>query len=129
MAGPAEAKPAGKRPTRSRPGGPAYLSEALRRYRRPMPVRTRIIAFGSAGALVVAGVISGILVAGVVGQALAMALIGIGLGGALLLLFLEVGLSEDQARAREERLRRRRAAQRPAEARRHTSGGRGRRRP
>jgi hypothetical protein len=77
-----------------------------------MPRRTRIAAFGSAGGLVVAGVLCGVLVSGLAGQVLAIALISFGLGGALLLLFLEVGLSEDQARAREERARRWRAARR-----------------
>jgi uncharacterized membrane protein len=94
-----------------------------------MTLRTRIIAFGSAGVLVVAGIISAALIGGLIGQVLAIALLGMGLGGALLLLFLEVGLSEDQARAKEEQLRRGRAAKRPADARRHTSGGGGRRRP
>jgi hypothetical protein len=78
-----------------------------------MPRRTRIVAFGSAGALVVAGVLFGVLIGGLAGQVLAIALTSIGLGGALLLLFLEVGLSEDQARAREERARRRRRSPPP----------------
>jgi hypothetical protein len=82
-----------------------------------MPRRTRIAAFGSAGAMVVAGVLGGVLIDGLVGQVLAIALISLGLGGALLLVFFEVGLSEDHARAREERARRRR---RPAPPR-HTS--------
>ena len=77
-----------------------------------MPRRTRIVAFGSVGALVVAGVLCGVLVGGLAGQVLAIALISFGLGGALLLLFLEVGLSEDQDRAREERARRLRRARR-----------------
>jgi hypothetical protein len=74
--------------------------------------RTRIVAFGSAGGLVVAGAVCGVLIDGLAGQVLAIALISFGLGGALLLLFLEVGLSEDQARAREERARRRRETRR-----------------
>jgi hypothetical protein len=68
-------------------------------------------AFGSAGALALVGLLCGILIDGLAGQVLAIALISIGLGGALLLVFYEVGLSEDQARARAER------------------GSRGRRRP
>ena len=48
------------------------------------------------------------LVAGLVGQILTIALISVGLGGGVLLVFLEVGLSEDRERtAREERQRRR----------------------
>ncbi len=70
--------------------------------------RSRILAYGAAGLLVVAGAVCGALIDGVVGQALAIALITVGLGGALLLLFYEVGLSEDRARAREEERRRRR---------------------
>jgi hypothetical protein len=77
-----------------------------------MPRRTRIVAFGSAGALVVAGAISIALIDGLAGQVLAIALISLGLGGVLLLLFLEIGLSEEHDRARDERARRRRAARR-----------------
>jgi hypothetical protein len=69
------------------------------RYLAAVAPRSRALAFGSAAALVVAGALCGILVAGVVGQALAIALISIGLGGALLLVFFEVGLSEDRDRA------------------------------
>jgi uncharacterized membrane protein YebE (DUF533 family) len=70
--------------------------------------RSRIAAFGAAGAMVVAGALCAVLVEGVVGQALALALITLGLGAALLLVFYEVGLSEDRERAREEERRRRR---------------------
>ena len=58
--------------------------------------------------LVVAGAVCAALIEGVVGQALAIALITAGLGGALLLVFYEVGLSEDRERAREEKRRHRR---------------------
>jgi hypothetical protein len=71
--------------------------------------RSRILAFGSAAALVAAGVACGVLVDGLTGQVLLIALILLGLGGALLLLFLEVGLSEDHEREREERQRRKAA--------------------
>jgi hypothetical protein len=64
-----------------------------------------VLGYGTAGALTVAGVLCAALIDGIVGQALFIALISIGLGGALLLLFYEVGLSEDRARAREERRR------------------------
>jgi hypothetical protein len=81
--------------------------------------RARILAFGSAGLLVAAGVACGVLVDGLTGQVLLIALILLGLGGALLLLFLEVGLSEDHERERDERQRRKAAvpAQRPDAAR------------
>ena len=57
--------------------------------------------------LVVAGLVCALVFGGLTGQVLAIALVSLGLGGALLLVFLEVGLSEDRARAREERRRRR----------------------
>jgi F0F1-type ATP synthase assembly protein I len=67
--------------------------------------RSRILAFGSSAALVVAGVACGVLVDGLTGQVLLIALVLLGLGGALLLLFLEVGLSEDHERERDQRPR------------------------
>jgi hypothetical protein len=80
--------------------------------------RARILAFGSAAALVVAGALCLALLGGLTGQVLAIALVTVGLGGALLLLFLEVGLSEDRARARDEERGRRRAEGRAAAQRR-----------
>jgi hypothetical protein len=65
--------------------------------------RTRILAFGTAAALVVAGALCAALIGGLLGQVLAIALITAGLGGALLLVFYEVGLSEDRERAREQK--------------------------
>ena len=79
-----------------------------------MAPRARILAFGSAAALVVAGAVCVAVIGGLLGQVLAIALITAGLGGALLLVFYEVGLSEDRERAREQERRR--------------PGGRGRRR-
>jgi hypothetical protein len=72
--------------------------------------RLRVLAFGSAAALVVAGSICAILVGGLTGEVLAIALITLGLGAAVLLMFLEVGLSEERELAREEKRRRQRAA-------------------
>jgi hypothetical protein len=69
--------------------------------------RSRIVAYGAAGLLVVAGAACAALIDGVVGEALAIALITAGLGAALLLVFYEVGLSEDRARERDEERRRR----------------------
>jgi uncharacterized membrane protein YfcA len=68
--------------------------------------RTRIYAFGSAAVLVVAGALCAVFVGGLTGQVLTIALMLAGFGGALLLIFLEVGLSEDRDRAREEERRR-----------------------
>ena len=77
-----------------------------------MSPRLRLIAFGSAAALVVAGAACAALVAGVAGEVLTIILISGGLAGALLLLFLEVGLSEERDLARDEE--RRRTARRQA---------------
>lgn len=73
-----------------------------------MAARARILAFGAAGLLVIAGALCAGLVSGLTGEVLAIALISAGLGGALLLMFLDVGLSEDRQRARDEERRRRR---------------------
>jgi NADH:ubiquinone oxidoreductase subunit 6 (subunit J) len=68
--------------------------------------RPRFLAFGSAAALVVAGAICAVLVGGLTGQVLAIALITLGLGAVVLLMFFEVGLSEERELAREEKRRR-----------------------
>jgi hypothetical protein len=70
-----------------------------------MDFRARVLAFGSAGALVIAGAICAAVVPDLIGQLLTIVLLSLGLGGALLLVFLEVGLSEDHERAREDRQR------------------------
>jgi hypothetical protein len=67
--------------------------------------RTRIAAYGAAAALTVGGVVAAVA-GGLVGQVLAIAGITFGLGGVLLLLFYEVGLSEERDRARRRRRRR-----------------------
>jgi hypothetical protein len=74
--------------------------------------RARILAFGSAAALVVAGGACAALVRGLTGEVLTIVLISAGLGGGLLLVFLEIGLGEERDLARDEerrRLRERRA--------------------
>ncbi len=70
---------------------------------------SRVKAFGAAALLVLAGGICAALVHGLLGQLLATVLISLGLAGAVLLLFLEVGLSEDQERAREAKRRQQRS--------------------
>jgi hypothetical protein len=55
--------------------------------------------------LVLAGAICAAAVPGVTGEVLTIALISAGLAGAALLVFLEVGLSEDRERARQRRRR------------------------
>jgi hypothetical protein len=84
------------------------------RYVPDVSSRSRIASYGSMAALVVAGTLCGILVPGVVGEALVIVLLSVGFGGAVLLVFLEVGLSEEREREREEE-RRRREARRPAQ--------------
>jgi hypothetical protein len=71
-------------------------------YLRTVSTRSRILAFGSAGVLVVAGAVCAAVAGGLTGEVFAIALISIGLGGALLLMFFEVGLSEDRRRPRDE---------------------------
>jgi hypothetical protein len=58
---------------------------------------------------VVAGLLCLALIDGVTGEALAIGLITLGLGAVILLLFYEVGLSEERELAKEEKRRRRRA--------------------
>ena len=73
-----------------------------------MAPRPRVLAFGSAAALVVAGSICAALMEGLTGEVLAVALITLGLGAVVLLIFLEVGLTEERELARDEKERRRR---------------------
>jgi drug/metabolite transporter (DMT)-like permease len=64
--------------------------------------RERILAYGAAAALTLAGIAAAVA-GGLVGQVLAIAGITLGLGGALLLVLYEVGLSEERDRARRRR--------------------------
>jgi hypothetical protein len=66
------------------------------------------VAFGSAALLVLAGIACAALVGGVTGEVLTIVLMSAGLAGALLLVFLEIGLSEERELARDEQRRRRR---------------------
>jgi hypothetical protein len=65
-----------------------------------MSTRSRVLSFGSAALLVLAGIAGAVLFSGTLGQVLALALISLGLVLATALVFLEVGLSEDRERAR-----------------------------
>jgi hypothetical protein len=67
--------------------------------------RTRILAYGAAAILTVAG-FGCAAIGGLGGQIAAIALVSAGVGGAVLLAFYEVGLSEDRDRAEEEKRRR-----------------------
>jgi uncharacterized protein HemX len=67
--------------------------------------RSRIVGFGSAGVLVVLGIVCAVAFSGGLGQNLAFTLVALGLVLATALVFYEVGLTEDKDRAREERKR------------------------
>ena len=67
-----------------------------------MNPRARLLTYGTATALVVAGVVSVAAFDGLLSEVAAIALTTAGLGAAVLLVFLEVGLSEDRERARAE---------------------------
>ena len=73
-----------------------------------MSGRQRILAYGSAAGLMLIGVICGFAVPGLVGDIIRLSLITLGMGAVLLLVFYEIGLSEDKALAKEEEERRRR---------------------
>ena len=67
----------------------------------------RIRWYGSAAGLIAVGVIAGFAVPGLVGDIIRLTLITLGMGWVLLLVFYEIGLSEDKARAKEDEERRR----------------------
>ena len=73
-----------------------------------MSPRTRIVAFGSAALLVLAGCVCAAVVGGVTGEVLTIVLVSGGLVVGLLLIFLEVGLDEERDIAREQAGRRER---------------------
>jgi ABC-type proline/glycine betaine transport system permease subunit len=81
--------------------------------------RARVLSFGFAAALVVAGGLCAAFVGGVTGEVLTIVLIAAGLGGALLLIFLEIGFDEERELARDEE--RRGAGKRPAPGRKASS--------
>ncbi len=80
-----------------------------------MSRRSRIVGFGSAGVLVLAGIACAVAFGGGLGQNLAFVLVALGMVLATALVFYEVGLTEDKERAREEKVRRREDARRERE--------------
>jgi hypothetical protein len=68
-----------------------------------MSRRGRLLAYGTAAALVVAGGLCAALVDSEFGQLLTIGLLSIGIGGVVLLVFFEIGLSEDRERERKRR--------------------------
>jgi hypothetical protein len=73
-----------------------------------MSGRARIVLFGSAAVLVIAGGVCAAVVGGLTGEVLTIVLISGGLTGGLLLLFLDIGLGEESDLARDEARRRKR---------------------
>jgi hypothetical protein len=84
--------------------------------------RDRIRAYGSAVGLAVLGGILGFVIPGLVGEIARLTLVTLAMGAVLLLVFYEIGLSEDKARAREEEQRREQREHLDSERRRWTSG-------
>ncbi|MGI8713992.1 MAG: hypothetical protein ACR2NR_12610 [Solirubrobacteraceae bacterium] len=68
-----------------------------------MSRRARLVRYGASTAVTLAGVACGATLSGTLGGTLATALIGLGLVGIVTLIFYEVGLTEDRARAQERR--------------------------
>jgi hypothetical protein len=89
--------------------------------------RSRIVGFGSAALLILAGAVCAVAVEGELGAILALALISLGCVDAVSLVFAEVGFSEDRERARQEE-RRRKTSSPARPARRRLDRMRGRRR-
>ena len=77
-----------------------------------MTRRGRVLSFGGAIAMMVAGAIAGAILGGITGEAVAIAFVSVGAIAVISLIFLEVGMSEDRAREREAR-EARRAQRRP----------------
>lgn len=90
-----------------------------------MSRRARIVGFGSAALLVVAGGACAAVFGGGLGAVLALVLISLGCVEAVSLVFAEVGFSEDRERARAEAARKARST-RPARAARRLDRMRGR---
>ncbi len=73
-----------------------------------MARRERIWAYGGTAAMAVLGGILGFVVPGLVGQIIRLTLVTLAMGAVVLLVFYEIGLSEDHAREREDEERRKR---------------------
>jgi hypothetical protein len=71
-----------------------------------MSPRTRRLAFGTAGALTVAGFLAIVLAGGVTGDVIGFVAFALGLIALIALAFLEVGLAEDRQRAKDAERRR-----------------------
>jgi hypothetical protein len=74
-----------------------------------MTARGRVVSYGLAVLLILAGAACAAAIGGEAGEVLALVLIGLGFVGIVGLVFLEVGLSEDRERERIGRARERRS--------------------
>lgn len=72
-----------------------------------MTRRSRALTYGTAGLLIVAGIVCAAAVSGVTGEVVGLVLAGLGMVAIVGLVFFEVGLSEDREREREQRARER----------------------
>lgn len=71
-------------------------------YCRQVTPRNRLLAFGGSILAIVLGGVAALVLGGIAGEAVAIALVSLGSVAVVSLLFLEVGLSEDRERAREQ---------------------------
>jgi NADH:ubiquinone oxidoreductase subunit 6 (subunit J) len=70
-----------------------------------MSRRSRLLSYGSAALAVLAGALCAGLIDSLTGEVLAIAMITVGLGAIVLLVFFEVGLSEERDLERQRRRR------------------------
>lgn len=79
-----------------------------------MSTRSRVLAYGSSAAVAAAGLVVAYAIPGLAAEVTGIGMFTLALGAILLVVFFEVGLSEDREREREE-AQRRREAERPRE--------------
>jgi membrane protein implicated in regulation of membrane protease activity len=78
------------------------LANASRRVLfRTMSPRSRVLSFGGAALVVVAGGVLALVAGGTAAEAVSLSLLSLGMIAIVSLVFLEVGLSEDRERERE----------------------------
>ena len=94
-----------------------------------MALRSRIIVLGAIGVVVIAGILCAVLVTGIEGEILTIALLSLGFAGAVLLVFLEIGLGEERDLAKQQERRAARDRSRLLSGRRRLSPRSRRRRP
>ena len=77
-------------------------ADASAPYCRHVTPRNRLLAFGGSLLVIVLGGVAALVLSGIAGEAVAIALVSLGSIALVSLAFLEVGLSEDRERAREQ---------------------------